>query len=467
MRFSRIRSRGGRPATVPRRSGAIRPEVLVVAHGPVGDAELLGDLGDRPGAPGQRRTGVGAGSGEGAWTGLSRRPSCFTFTSTSSNRRAILGDHEGPDHVRAEQGPRGLPHRRARVRRGEQVAPHVAAVGPGPPLPGRPDPQDGRPRAVRPGRAGGVRRRRSATSPPCAWRSRSSAGSTSRSASPCRPGVGLGINPILTYGTEEQKQRWLPDLVAGRALAAFGLTEPDAGSDAGATRTKARLGDGDASGSSTAPRRSSPTRGTDITSRGHGDGAHRHERRTARREIAAILVPARHTRVHRRAAPTTSSAGTPPTPTACPSPTAACRPTTCSARRGDGFKQFLKTLDDGRIAIRALAVGLAQACLEALDRLRQDPDRVRPADRRQPGRLLPGRRPRRHGRGRPHCSPTRPPGSRTSTTPAAARSRRSSRPRPIAKLYSTEAAVIGDPHRHAGLRRQRLHGGVPRRPVLP
>src|SRR3954462_11952584 len=54
-------------------------------------------------------------------------------------------------------------------------------------------------------------------------------------------GVGLGINPILSYGTDEQKQRWLPDLVGGRALAAFGLTEPDAGSDAGATRTRARL----------------------------------------------------------------------------------------------------------------------------------------------------------------------------------------------------------------------------------
>src|SRR4051812_21372493 len=43
--------------------------------------------------------------------------------------------------------------------------------------------------------------------------------------------VGLGINPLLTYGTEAQKQHWLPDLVAGRALAGFGLTEPDAGSD--------------------------------------------------------------------------------------------------------------------------------------------------------------------------------------------------------------------------------------------
>ena len=56
--------------------------------------------------------------------------------------------------------------------------------------------------------------------------------------------VGLGINPIAEFGTETQKDRWLPDLIAGRALAGFGLTEPGAGSDAGATRTKAEL-DGD------------------------------------------------------------------------------------------------------------------------------------------------------------------------------------------------------------------------------
>src|SRR3954451_7338857 len=56
-------------------------------------------------------------------------------------------------------------------------------------------------------------------------------------------GVGLGINPILTFGTDDQKERWLPDLVAGRTLAGFGLTEPGAGSDAGATRTRAELRD--------------------------------------------------------------------------------------------------------------------------------------------------------------------------------------------------------------------------------
>src|SRR6476659_2530645 len=57
-------------------------------------------------------------------------------------------------------------------------------------------------------------------------------------------GMGLGINPILTFGTEEQKQHWLPELATGRALAACGLTEPEAGSDAGATKTRAELRDG-------------------------------------------------------------------------------------------------------------------------------------------------------------------------------------------------------------------------------
>src|SRR6478735_2279597 len=58
-------------------------------------------------------------------------------------------------------------------------------------------------------------------------------------------GVGLGINPILSFGSQEQKARFLPDLVAGRALAAFGLTEPGGGSDAGATSTRAELVDGE------------------------------------------------------------------------------------------------------------------------------------------------------------------------------------------------------------------------------
>src|SRR5436190_2073281 len=54
----------------------------------------------------------------------------------------------------------------------------------------------------------------------------------------------LGMMPILLFGTDEQKQQWLPDLASGKKLAAFGLTEPDAGSDAGASRTRAELRDG-------------------------------------------------------------------------------------------------------------------------------------------------------------------------------------------------------------------------------
>ena len=130
-----------------------------------------------------------------------------------------------------------------------------------------------------------------------------------------RPGVGLGINPILTYGTEEQKERFLPDLVAGRALAAL---RPDRARrparDAGATRTKARARDGDewvVNGAKAFITNS----GTDITSvvtvtartGTNDDGSP---------QISAIMVPAGTPGLHRRAAPTTSSAGTPPTPTA-------------------------------------------------------------------------------------------------------------------------------------------------------
>jgi alkylation response protein AidB-like acyl-CoA dehydrogenase len=174
-------------------------------------------------------------------------------------------------------------------------------------------------------------------------------------------GVGLGINPILSYGTQEQKERWLPDLVAGRALAAFGLTEPEAGSDAGATRTRARL-DGDEwviNGSKAFITNS----GTDITSvvtvtartGDNPDGS---------AQISAILVPS----------------GTPGFTVEPPyhklgwhaSDTHGLSFDNCRVpaqnllgEQGAGFSQFLKILDDGRIAISALALGLAQACLEA------------------------------------------------------------------------------------------------------
>ncbi|MDT4912150.1 MAG: short-chain 2-methylacyl-CoA dehydrogenase [Pseudonocardiales bacterium] len=168
--------------------------------------------------------------------------------------------------------------------------------------------------------------------------------------------VGLGINPILSYGTDEQKQRWLPDLVAGRALAGFGLTEPEAGSDAGATRTRAALADGQ--WTINGAKAFITNSGTSITSLVTVTA------RTGDDEISAIIVPS----------------GTPGfivepayeklgwhisdthglTFDDCRVPE-----DNLLGRRGDGFRQFLAVLDDGRIAISALAVGLAQGCLDA------------------------------------------------------------------------------------------------------
>src|SRR5215217_4024335 len=100
--------------------------------------------------------------------------------------------------------------------------------------------------------------------------------------------VGLGINPILTYGTDDQKQAWLPDLVAGRTLAGFGLTEPGAGSDAGATRTKAVLDGGEwvVDGA----KQFITNSGSEITSVVTVT-ARTGEREVGKPEISAIIVP--------------------------------------------------------------------------------------------------------------------------------------------------------------------------------
>jgi short-chain 2-methylacyl-CoA dehydrogenase len=168
-------------------------------------------------------------------------------------------------------------------------------------------------------------------------------------------GVGLGISPILTYGTESQKQQWLPDLVAGRTLAGFGLTEPEAGSDAGATRTRATL-DAD-TWTLNGAKAFITNSGTDITSLVTVTA------RTGQDEISSIIVPS----------------GTPGLTVEPPyaklgwhiSDTHGLTFEDCRVpaenllgTRGDGFRQFLAVLDDGRIAISALAVGLAQACLD-------------------------------------------------------------------------------------------------------
>jgi alkylation response protein AidB-like acyl-CoA dehydrogenase len=173
-------------------------------------------------------------------------------------------------------------------------------------------------------------------------------------------GVGLGAMPIHRFGTPEQQERWLPDLLAGRALGAFGLTEPGGGSDAGATRTTA-VRDGDLwviNGAKAFITNS----GTDITSfvvvtavTGTApDG---------RKEISAIIVPAGTPGF--TVAPKYSKVGWSASDTHELSFTDCTVPyENLLGREGRGYAQFLQTLDEGRIAISALAVGLAQGCLD-------------------------------------------------------------------------------------------------------
>ncbi len=172
--------------------------------------------------------------------------------------------------------------------------------------------------------------------------------------------VSLGSMPIFRFGTEEQKREWLPRLCAGEQIGAFGLTEPGGGSDAGATRTTARL-DGDTwviNGTKAFITNS----GTNIT------GfvivtAVTGERDDGRKEISAILVPAgtagftvakSYSKVGWNASDTHELAFTD-----CRVPAA-----NLVGQSGRGYAQFLAILDEGRIAISALAVGLAQGCVD-------------------------------------------------------------------------------------------------------
>jgi butyryl-CoA dehydrogenase len=172
--------------------------------------------------------------------------------------------------------------------------------------------------------------------------------------------VGLGINPILTFGDDEQRRTWLPDLVAGRTLAGFGLTEPGSGSDAGATATKAVI-EGDEWVIDGA-KQFITNSGTELTSVVTVT-ARTGTRPDGSAEISAILVPSgtpgftvepAYDKLGWR-----SSDTHPLTFTGCRVPEG-----NLLGERGRGFAQFLATLDDGRIAIAALAVGCIQACLE-------------------------------------------------------------------------------------------------------
>jgi short/branched chain acyl-CoA dehydrogenase len=177
----------------------------------------------------------------------------------------------------------------------------------------------------------------------------------------------LGTMPIHLWGTEEQKAEWLPQLCSGKRLAAFGLTEPEAGSDAGNTRTTAELVDGEWVINGEKVFITNP--GTEISGcviitavTAQTDG---------RREISNLIVPngtpgyeigQPYRKMGWRASDTR------------PIAFADCRVPESSllGRRGGGFRQFMKALEGGRIGVAAMGVGLAQGALdEALSYAKQ------------------------------------------------------------------------------------------------
>ncbi len=172
----------------------------------------------------------------------------------------------------------------------------------------------------------------------------------------------LGTQPIYLFGSEAQQQEWLPRLCRGEILGAFGLTEPEAGSDAGNTRTKAQLIDGDwvIDGA----KQFITNAGTDISgvvcitaSTGGNAGE------DGGREISNLIV-ANGTPGYEQGEPYrkmgwNASDTRPLSFTDCRVPEA-----NLLGPRGEGFKQFLHVLDIGRIGVAAMGVGLAQGSLD-------------------------------------------------------------------------------------------------------
>jgi short-chain 2-methylacyl-CoA dehydrogenase len=165
----------------------------------------------------------------------------------------------------------------------------------------------------------------------------------------------LGTWPIYAFGSDDQKEHWLPDLCAGKKLWSFGLTEPEAGSDAGNTRTTAKLDDGEwvIDGA----KQFITNAGTDIS------GGVTITARTGDGEISNIIVPLDtpgydvgepYRKMGWNASDTRplSFAG------------ARVPEENLLGPRGMGFKQFLQTLDGGRIGVAAMSVGLAQGALD-------------------------------------------------------------------------------------------------------
>jgi len=165
----------------------------------------------------------------------------------------------------------------------------------------------------------------------------------------------LGTMPIVMFGSEEQKQRWLPDLASGRRLAAFGLTEPGAGSDAGAARTTAELRDGSwvVSGSKIFITNAGTdvTWGVTITAR---TGEDEISNFVVENGTPGYTISEQMKKLGWRASDTRELAFE-----GCEVPEG-----NLLGERGAGFKQFLEVLDGGRISVAAMGVGLAQGAYD-------------------------------------------------------------------------------------------------------
>ena len=165
----------------------------------------------------------------------------------------------------------------------------------------------------------------------------------------------LGTLPIFYFGSEEQKQRWLPELAAGRKLSAFGLTEPGAGSDAGATRTHAELHEGEwvVNGSKIFITNA----GTDLTA------CVTITARTGDDEISNIVVP-NGTPGYEISKPMKKLGWRASDTRELSFKDAAVPDENLLGPRGQGFQQFLEILDGGRISVAAMGVGLAQGAYD-------------------------------------------------------------------------------------------------------
>jgi alkylation response protein AidB-like acyl-CoA dehydrogenase len=165
----------------------------------------------------------------------------------------------------------------------------------------------------------------------------------------------LGTMPIYLFGTDEQRERWLPDLAAGKRLAAFGLTEPGAGSDAGATKTTAELADGQwrVNGSKIFITNA----GTDITSCVTITAL------TGKDEISNIVVP-NGTAGYVISEPMRKMGWRASDTRELSFQDCAVPEDHLLGPRGAGFQQFLVILDGGRISVSAMAVGLAQGAFD-------------------------------------------------------------------------------------------------------